>query len=367
MKNLPIRAATGGILVPTLVFSAMLLGLASLAGFSQEPVQEPSIEPPSAIVDGSSKRQLPADRLRRIRIGEALPDFLLTTANGEEIESKAYHDRALVLVYLSAEQRNSERAATDATRVIKKFDDEDVDLLFVTADFGHEPYFQTLFEEAHISAPLGFDGGHSLYSSLGLIVFPSTLIVGKDGKLDHVILTRRSDYSHMLDAFVGHTLGLLSDASLEQRIVAPSMTRSSPKTMAQRHREAARLLRDNELYRGAEEELKMAVELDPQSNPIRIDLADLLVAIRRYEEAESLLDTILAVDADHRGARLLLGITRYHQDRPEEAEVILLEALVMNPDPEQTHYYLGRIYQDRGDLEKAAQHYRDACERLLHN
>ncbi|MCP4772171.1 MAG: hypothetical protein GY879_12260 [Planctomycetes bacterium] len=39
MKNSPIRAATGGILVPTLAFSAMLLGLASLDIFTQEPVQ----------------------------------------------------------------------------------------------------------------------------------------------------------------------------------------------------------------------------------------------------------------------------------------------------------------------------------------
>ena len=307
----------------------------------------------------------PVDSLHRIRVGEQLPEFSLTSLDGAALESDTYRGRTLVLVYLSAEQRNSERAAADALRVVKHYADEPLELLLVSADLGHEKYFRTLFGEAQPPAPLAFDGGHELYSKLGLIVFPSTLVVGADGTLKHVILTRRSDYPHLLDAYIGHALGRLSSEVLEQRIVAPTLSRSSPKTMAQRHREAARLLRNSELNTGAEQELLRAVELDPESTPIRIDLADLYIHLGRVDDADALLGAILAADPEHRGARLLLGILRFSTGQLDEAERILLDALVLNPDPERTHYYLGRVYEARGEQAQAIVHYRHALDRLF--
>jgi tetratricopeptide (TPR) repeat protein len=351
--------------VSYLLTVAILLATVVPAHAQSQPDKEPETIAKSAVVQAEPQSPTRADHLRRINVGDTMPDFSLTTMTGKEILRADYQRRTLIVVYLSAEQRNSERAAADAARVAQKYADHALDLLFITADFGHEEYFQAYFKDASIQAPLAFDGGHELYSKLGLIVFPSTLVVGADGKLDHVILTRRSDYSFLLDAFIGHSLGLVSDETLEQRLVAPSMTRSSPKTLAQRHREAARLLRDNELYRGAEQELLLATELDPQSTPIRLDLADLFLVEERFADAETILTSILKKDADHRGARLLLGISRYQTGQLEEAEEILLAALVMNPNPERTHYYLGRIYEQQGELLKATQHYRIALDRLI--
>jgi len=363
MKNSNNHTPQTGFFTFTLPLLTVVLAAPCL--HAQE-LQEPVTSAPAVVkAPVQAEAPVPADHLRRIAIGEALPDFTVTTSEGKVIHKADYAKRALVLVYLSAEQRNSEHAAADAARILNKYADKNIELLFVSADIVHAEYFQAYFKEAHIQATLGFDSGHELYSKLGLIVFPSTLVVGKDGKLDHVILTYRSDYSNLLDSFVGHALGLMSSETLEQRLVAPSMSRSSPKTQAQRHREAARLLRDNELYKGAEQELLLAAGLDAKSVPIRLDLADLYLQLERYEEAEAILDAILATDADHRSARLLLGILRFQTDKLDEAEEILLSALVMNPNPERTHYYLGQIYEQRGDLAQAVEHYRAALDRLV--
>ncbi len=360
--NLPITlaAATISMAIPAWTWST------SGSLFATQEPQEKAKEI-NAVVDKFDAINPHVDSLRRLQTGTAMPPFALTGMDGKLIQSKDYEGRTLILIYLSAEQRNSEHAAADANRILKKYSDSALDLLLVSADKNHREYFATLLKEAHLNIPLAFDDGHKLYSELGLIAFPTTLLIRPDGVLDHVILTRRSDYSHLLDTFVAHALGKIDSDTMEQRLVAPTMTRSSAKTLAQRHREAARLLRDNELYEGAEEELILAVELDPKSTPIRVDLADLYVALRRFDEAESTINTILADDDDHRGARLLLGILRFHTDQLDAAETILNEALIMNPDPERTHYYLGRIYEARGDQSKAIFHYRQALDRMVEN
>ncbi|MHC4908965.1 MAG: hypothetical protein ACYTF9_04510, partial [Planctomycetota bacterium] len=53
-----------------------------------------------------------ADELRNIKVGQPVPPFALNTLAGRTLESAALRDKVLVLVYLSAEQKSSERALT---------------------------------------------------------------------------------------------------------------------------------------------------------------------------------------------------------------------------------------------------------------
>lgn len=323
----------------------------------------PKLKPAeSAVVGLDAKRRLPQEGLAHLPLGTMFPDFAFTGLGEEEVRRDHFKGRTLVLVYLSAEQRNSERAAIDAARILARHPKAPLDLLFVTADVGHREYFTKFLAETKLEVPLAYDTGHLLYKELGLMVFPSTLILDRDGRLKHVLLTRRSDYPHLLEAFVEHSLGLIDTEELETRIVEPAMTRSSPKTMAQRHREAARLLRDNELHEGAEKELRRALELDPESLPVRLDLADLYIHLARYAEADPILEMVLKEDPDHRGAVLLLGISLLEQGQLDAAEEALSEALVMNPDPERAHYWLGRLHEAREDFKQAVFHYRKAFE-----
>lgn len=351
-----------------LLQAPLAFALVWFSGFNPQQGQEP--EPKDAVAKPQEEVQaapsgLHLDSVRRVELRALMPSFLLECPDGQGINSKDLLGRNYILVYLSAEQRNSERAAADAVRVLRKYNDADLELFLVTADVDHLDYFRAYFHEAQISLPIYHDTGHSLYSKLGLLAFPTTLLVDAQGKLQHVLLTRRSDYPHFLDTFTAHTLGRITDQEMTQRLVAPTMSRSSTKSQAQRHREAARLLRESEWYREAEQELQTARQLDPENYSIHIDLAELYLHLKRYVDADKVLQSVLAKAQDHRGALMLSGIIFFETGQPSKAETLLENALIMNPDPERTHYYLGRIHEDRGDHLGAIEHYRRALDRIM--
>ncbi len=307
----------------------------------------------------------PGDEVRNVARGEPIPAFSLPTMRGERAEQEALEGAALVLVYLSAEQRSSELAAVEAAEVVAMFDPERVGLLYVTADVVHKPYYERFFEQRGLGAPLAFDSQRALYGELGLIVFPTTLVVNRDGTLAHVISTRTPDYAHVLESYVRHVLGELDDAALAETLKTRESGAGSPKSLASRHRAAARLLREKGLLESAEKELIEARELDPTNSDILLDLADLSLAMGTDERALELARSILETQPEHRRAMQVAGVALYKLGELVRAEEMLEGSIVLHPEPARAHYYLGRIYEDRGDVAEAMEHYREALRHAL--
>jgi tetratricopeptide (TPR) repeat protein len=305
-----------------------------------------------------------ADELRNLKTGEPMPAYKLAGIDGTAVDSEAFKDSVLVMVYLSAEQRSSELAAMDSRTVVGQFANEPVKLVYVTADVIQKAYFQRFREERALDAPLAFDADRGLYGKLGLIVFPTTVIVNKEGKLAHVISIHSPDYSHILDAYIRHTLGSINNEQLQERLKARASTEGSPKSMASAHRAAARLMREKGRLDAAREELTKAREQDPNNPEILLDLADLDLA-GNLDEADKLIQTVLEAHPEHRRAKQEKGIVLYRRNQLSEAETILLDALNLNPDPARVHYYLGRLYEQQGQTAKALEHYREALKRFV--
>ena len=68
---------------------------------------------------------------------------------------------------------------------------------------------------------------------------------------------------------------------------------------------------------------------------------------------------------EHRRAKEIFGIACFEIDAIEEAQRVLTEALVLNPEPGRVLYYLGRIAETQGRTAEAMQRYREAAERVL--
>lgn len=305
------------------------------------------------------------DELRNLKRGEPMPGYKLAAIDGATIDSDSFKGSVLVLVYLSAEQRTSELAAMDSRTVLGQFAGEPVRLVHVTADVAKKPYFEQFRRERDLHVPLGLDADRSLYGKLGLIVFPTTVIVNKEGKLAQVISIHTPEYPHVLDSYVRHTLGLINDAQLEDRLKAKTFSEGAPTSVASSHRGVARLLRDKGQLDAARAELNKAREQDANNPEILLDLADLDVAVNKLDEADTLTQTVLGAHPDHRRAKQTKGIILYRQGHLAEAESTLLDALSLNPEPAHIHYYLGKIYEKKGEPAKALEHYREALQRLL--
>ncbi len=306
-----------------------------------------------------------ADDLRNVKHGEAVPTLKLPAIDGSVVDSDAMKGSVIVYVCLSAEQKRSELAAAESQQVMAAFANEPVRLVHVTSDVVQKAYFERYRAEHTINAPLAFDADRVFYAKLGLIAFPTTVVVTKEGKLDSAILLHGNDYKNTLDAYIRHAMGTLTDAELKERLAARPSDKGSPKSAASAHRALAKLMRDKGQFEEARAELAKGLELDPENHEMMLDMVEIELGTSNLDKAELLVTKVLAAQPDHRRAMQLKGTVLFRRDRLDDAQTILEQALPLNPSPELVHYYLGQIMERKGDKDKAIEHYREALRHFL--
>lgn len=99
----------------------------------------------------------------------------------------------------------------------------------------------------------------------------------------------------------------------------------------------------------------------PQARALRE--ARVLVAERRWAEAERILSAHVRVDGRDADAYNLLGFSLRHLDRMPQALAAYRRALELDPAHLGAHEYIGEAYIRIGDLEQAQRHL-DALVRL---
>lgn len=306
-----------------------------------------------------------ADRLRNVLPGQPLPPFQCRVLDGQSLGNKDVAGRVLVLVYLSAGQKQSERALVSAHEVVGDLKSEALTLVYMTADSDQADYFRETRRGSAIDQPLLLDEKRQYYGQLGLIAFPTTIVTSKDGKLLHVMASWTRSYEHHLDLYCRHALGEFDDATLAERLAARPGFRDDARSKADRHRSMAAILRSKGMTAGAVDELEQALQLDPDCADAVVELADLLVNQGRLDEAEQRIRDLSTRQPDYQGAKLVLGLISLKRGQVDQAERLLTEALQMNPDPIRAHYYLGQLHEGKGEFEVAMQHYRDALKYAL--
>lgn len=307
-----------------------------------------------------------ADDLRNVKRGEPIPAFKLPTLDGAVADSDAMKGSVVVIVCLSAEQRRSEMAMMDSAAAVKELASPDVKLIHVTADVVQRSYFEKFRRDRDIAATLAFDPDRVVYGKLGLIVFPTTVIIGKDGKVAEVISLHNPDYKNILTAYLQHVLGTITDEQLKARLAEHASEDATPKSLASAHRALARSMRQKGQLESARIELNKAREQDPANDEVALDIADLDMAMGNFSEAETMIGAVLQKQPDHRRAKQLKGISLFHRGKLDEARAALEEALSLNPSPEVAHYYLGQISEQQGKTDEALMHYKEALRRVFH-
>ena len=305
-----------------------------------------------------------AEGLRNLKIGQDFPAFELETKDGKSITNTAIQGKPAVVLYLSPQQRGSERAARETHRIVASMKRK-VAVVYATAETGKAGYFEGLWKRLGITEPLGLDTKRKLYAKLGLIVFPTTMIVDKEGKLAHVITERGVGYTKALDAYLRFETGEWDKAKLVKVLKTEDPHLRTPKSMASRYRVSARLLWKKGLLDAAEKELRKALAISPEDPEIQLSLVELLMERKNLDDAFTAIQALRKQWGEHKRAQVIHGILLFKLEQPAKAKKILLKSLELNPDPSATHYYLGRIYEAEGDKDKALEHYRKSAEELL--
>lgn len=248
--------------------------------------------------------------LRGLSIGDPAPDFRIRTTDNREIGRSGQKGTILILAFWRRDQDFSKLVLTDLEKIYQEYKDKGVMVLAVNADEASAKEIRQIKDALHLSYLFATDPGFRAYGLFGIMVLPSTLVIGPHGVLTAYRPIHSEHFHDQIRGEVRLLLGEISAGALEMQL-NPKQVELLPdaKRKAGLHLSMARmLLNESSLKPKAKEELEKAVRFDPTLIEARILLAKLYLEDREFKKAKSELTEALKLDPVSEEARALLKI-----------------------------------------------------------
>ncbi|MHC4517077.1 MAG: tetratricopeptide repeat protein [Planctomycetota bacterium] len=305
--------------------------------------------------------------LRRIRRGETMPAFSLATADGERFVYDPNGARVLGVVLLKTGQDHFSRMADDLETVVRKLkaSGKPFDCVGIMSGPGARDSLHALDPNGHTSLPVLLDPEFAVWGKLGVIAAPTAIVVGTDGKVRWAKAGYGYDFIPSIRAQLAQALGIEgSDADASVRV--ETLQNASNRARFERHVQMARSLAKRGRLKLAIDEFKKAQALDPNAAEPSFELGELLC--RNGENAAALKVASEAKVATNREkARMLLisGWARGQMGDLDVAQSLLSQSLELDPKSPRTLYELGKVFQQKGEMDRAVAYYRRALAQMF--
>ncbi len=313
-----------------------------------------------------SAGQSQASSLRKMKLGDTMPEFSLPDSTAKVFEYKHDRKRVLAMVFLSNGQKQSKSAASDIRQILADLRGtaEPFDFVGIMT----EPPKSDLFEptDSKPAFPVLLDSKYTLWGKLGIIARPTVLIVAKDGKTSWIRAGHAYDFAPALRSNLSYALGIAGKDAPKKAVKARALTNNSAGARVKRHLQMAKILQKKGRFDSAIAEVRKAQALDPNSLEPAMELGELFCRAGKGKDA---LETVRNVQTGTRRdkARLLLisGWAKRRMGDLNTAENDLLEATKLDPKSTRGHFELGQVYQAKGDKDKALAAYHRALTLVL--
>jgi tetratricopeptide (TPR) repeat protein len=300
-----------------------------------------------------------AKQSRRVNAGDVMPQFSGTTISNRKFNYKHGGDKVLVVAFLSADKKRSQRAAGDLENIVTNLGDElaKVDLVVIADDAKVRQYFQ----QPETSA----DGFHILLDTelkywglFGVIATPTVIISDANDNISWIKAGYPYDFAPAVQSHLQQILGIAPKIAPEKASKVQIVTNDTPSARALRHLQMARLLKQKGRLKAAVSEVRKSHQIDPNSVEVALEFGELLCQIGKAKEAIEMLSR-LKPDSNVERARVILaqGWANRQIGKLDEALKYLLESTKLNPTSGRAFFELGRIYQAKEQDDKALSAY----------
>jgi len=299
--------------------------------------------------------------------GDRVPNLAIRTIDGKQISLEEQKGKIIVLAFWKQEDDKSTKMLTDLSRISQEFQDRDVTFLAINGDKASDQQIRDMALAKEPSCLFASDPDLTTYSSLGILVLPTTLIVGPDGKLAFIQDLYSRNFYAQTRAYVRFLLGEITQDQLNTELdPGTSVKVSAARIKAERYVNLGRVLLDIKERAKAREALNKAVEADPSFAEPHLFLAGLCLEDKELRVAGAELEQALILCSSPREGKLLQGLTYAGQGEDGRAIAVLQELVENNPQPPPEAYYqIGKIYEKQNKTSEALAAYRMALELLL--
>ena len=305
--------------------------------------------------------------LRHLKQGDSVPNFAIRTIDGDQISLDEQKGKVTVLVFWKQDDAKSCDMLADLSRINQEFQGKGVTLLAINGDGASHRQMRELALARKITCLFASDPDLTTYSRLGIVVLPTTLIIGPDGKLALVQDLYSRNFFTQTVAYIKFLLGEITQSQLDAEFDPGTYAKLSPaRIKAERYVNFGRVLLDIKEKDKAREALEKAVEADPTFPEPHLLLAGLCLENKEVRKAGTELELALKLNPCPREGKLLQGLTYAGQGEDGLAIAVLQELVENNPEPPPEAYYeLGKIYEKQNKTPEALAAYSRALELLL--
>jgi len=308
---------------------------------------------------------VPAANALNISEGQSVADFTATTLDGRSISLNALHGKAVVMVYWKTGQEMSLQALEDIKEVAGRFRKEGVQVIAVIPDSDDRDKAKKIIRGNNIKFPVALDPERAIYGAYGIRVYPTTMIVDRDGKLAYAIAGHSQDYKKFLKGYLGKTVGELDETGLEKAISTEAIVEDHAASEMNRLYNLALKFNRAGMTDMAISNAAKAVAAKPEAVKAQVLLGFLQLKNDDPDSALAVFEKALQDDPKSRDAMTGLGSALVAKGNADRALSVLNGALMTNPYPQWTYYELGKAYELKGDKDKAIRMYKKAMAKFI--
>lgn len=301
-----------------------------------------------------------------IPVGETAPDFNLTSPTGEHFSLTENNGKVTVLIYWRTEHERSLLALKDANEVLDKLRGKDIRGISVIAGNDRLDLAKQTISENGINLPLFMDQGRQIYSDYGIRVYPTTVILDKEGVLVHSIPSHPLIYKKLFEVYVKMAMGEIDEKKLNEMLSPQNKEVDKNLLESLRLYNLAMKFTEYGMVELASNSARKSIEAKPDLLKSQILLGFLYLELEDIDSALATFNKALELDPHSNDAKTGLGGVLVMKGNLDKAIEILKEAAVANPYAQMTYYELGKAYELKGEKDKSIEMYKKAIEKIIH-
>jgi len=298
-----------------------------------------------------------------IPVGSAAPGFTLNSIGGKAISLSEYKGKIVTLIYWRPDQERSVMALEDSKDILKRFNEKGVEVISLIAADNEKA--GKIIEDKEIDFPVLLDSNRQVYGDYGIRVYPTTIIIDREGRFARDIPGHALTYKITLEGYLLHILGEIDEEKLQEMISPHKIKKDKSLLEAERRYNLALKFTEAGLIDQAIEAAKKSIEAKPDIAKSRILLGFLHLEMKEADKALEEFNKAIELEPDSHDAKTGLGGALILKGDLDRALEILTSASVANPYPQMTYYELGRIYELKGEKDNAIKMYKKAIEKII--
>ncbi len=285
-----------------------------------------------------------AMKSKHMQIGEKILSYIIEKDRSNSLSSDKLEGKTILLVFATIDQQFSGSVLRDVQNIVSNRAVKDFKAIgIVSSHKGYEGVKQ-LIDRYHLKYQMLHDVGDIISTQLGIIVYPTTLIINSNGRLAYYYPLYASDYAAQVSSYLEKIINDTEEQYLNE-VVAQ-----------QKEYEAIKKAREK-IARGEVTEaitiLNTLIEEGSTSFDLHLLLGYSLLNIQQPKKALVHFNKAQELNADSAMVGLGMGLAFSRTGQREKALVLLTEVIKKEPVAHIAYRELAHIYEEKGEVDKA--------------